>query len=498
MILLVFCLVGLPADEKTRAENIRKPVWAGRFYPAERSELEQMIDRLTREAKKTPVRALSRQSLKALKALILPHAGYIYSGLTAAHASHAIGKNRKNRKKRFAKVVLLAPDHRVGFKNGAISDVSAYQTPLGLIRLHEDAAGLRRESALFRSVPDSDRSEHSLEVILPFLQVYLGGFELVPIVLGPGDIDGLAAAVDEVLDQKTLLVVSSDLSHFLPYQEAVSRDRETIDMILQFESEKLLKRRNCACGKMPILVLLNIARKHGWQPVLLHYSNSGDTAGDKSRVVGYAAIAFYKDSSATGSSGSNRRLTHQQGQVLIRLARQTIMENLGQKVAAAAADSISAALKDSVFETRCGTFVTLTIDGRLRGCIGNLAPTESIMDGVRRNAVNAAFRDPRFPSLTARELDQVDIEISILTVPKPLEYIDSDDLVSKLRVDIDGVIIRKGSARATYLPQVWKQIPRPEDFLTYLCRKARLPGSAWKNEKLDVLTYQVHYYDEEK
>lgn len=189
-------------------------------------------------------------------------------------------------------------------------------------------------------------------------------------------------------------------------------------------------------------------------------------------------------------------LSKNQGQALVRLARRTIMERLGQKTPGDESDNLT----DSSFQEMRGTFVTLTIKGQLRGCIGSLDATESILDGVRRNAVNASFNDPRFSPLKADELDQVDIEISILTEPQPLEYQDSADLLSKLRVNVDGVILRKGSASATFLPQVWEQLPQPDKFLSHLCEKARLSDDAWKNEKekLEVLTYQVQYFEEEK
>jgi AmmeMemoRadiSam system protein B len=175
----------------------------------------------------------------------------------------------------------MGPDHRIGFNNSAISDVEAYQTPLGLIRLSKDAPVLRRQSNLFRSIPDSDMFEHSVEVILPFLQHYIKNFEFIPIVIGRADVKLLAHAIEPLIDEKTLLVVSSDLSHHLSYSEAVDRDRETINMILNLESDKLLKSSNRACGIIPILIVLEMAGKYGWEPVLLHYSNSGDTAGGR-------------------------------------------------------------------------------------------------------------------------------------------------------------------------------------------------------------------------
>ena len=486
-ILLALCLATFFQVNMANANNIRKPVYAGSFYPGTHAELTAFIKHLTGRVKQTHINSPPNTSLKAL---IMPHAGYIYSGLTAAHISLVLRENQ------FKRVIVMAPDHRVGFKGGAISDVSAYETPLGLIPLDQDATMLRDNNHLFQAIPASDRLEHSVEVVLPFLQYFLKKFDLIPIVLGQGSdlVDRVSAALDPLLDKKTLLVASSDLSHYLSYQEAVARDRETIDMILNFKAGKLLKRENAACGRIPILIVINMARRHGWQPILLHYSNSGDTAGDRSRVVGYGAIAFYGGSSMQNSIDSSQSLKKHQGQTLVRLARQTIAERLGEKSTTIDPETLA----DSAFQDHRGTFVTLTINKQLRGCIGNLDSTESILAGIKRNAINAAFHDPRFPSLKADELNRVDIEVSILTEPHPLEYGNSKDLLAKLRVNVDGVILRKGPASATFLPQVWEQLPRPEQFLSHLCMKAGLPADDWKKSRLDILTYQVQYFEEEK
>jgi len=472
--------------QEGRAELIRKAVWAGKFYPGSRSELIETIRRLTLKAEKT---AFSLPPQKTLKALILPHAGYVYSGWTAAHASRVL------RGKRFPKVLLLGPDHRVGFRNGAVSDAKAWETPLGLVRLHRDAATLIKGSHRYQPVPASDAMEHSLEVILPFLQVYLDRFQLVPVVLGPGEIDRFAGDLDRLIDEDTLLVISSDLSHYLPYDEAVLRDKETLRMILDLSSEAFSRRDNAACGRAPILVGMELARRHGWHPEVIHYANSGDTAGGKDRVVGYAAIAFYGDA-MNDQKKDQDRLSDENGQALVRLARRTIQARLGRKEEVPSDEETM--LASTHFDSRRGTFVTLKIDGHLRGCIGSLTADESLREGVRRNAVSAAFRDPRFGPLTASELDRVDIEVSILTEPRELEFTDAEDLLSKLRVNIDGVIIKKGFARSTFLPQVWEQLPRPEEFLSHLCMKAGLPADAWKQPGLKVSTYQVQYFEEHR
>jgi len=194
----------------------------------------------------------------------------------------------------------------------------------------------------------------------------------------------------------------------------------------------------------------------------------------------------------------HHELSEGQGKTLVKLARKTLMERFHREVNETETLQLDRELSEEAFKACRGTFVTLTKQGRLRGCIGSLSATEPLTENIRHNAVNAAFHDPRFPALAAEELDQIDIEISILTEPAPLQYTDADELVSLLRPEIDGVIIRKGVASATFLPQVWKQLPRPDVFLSHLCTKAGLPAGAWRAGDLEVLTYQVQYFEEDK
>jgi AmmeMemoRadiSam system protein A len=191
-----------------------------------------------------------------------------------------------------------------------------------------------------------------------------------------------------------------------------------------------------------------------------------------------------------------QNLSPEQGQLLVKLARQTLSEHLAKQIPQNETDSLNAALSDSCFDSACGTFVTLTIDGQLRGCIGNLTSSESLATGVRRNAINAAFHDPRFSALSPSELDRVTIEVSILSEPRPLYYRETAGLLKKLRPHIDGVILRKDFASATFLPQVWEQLPQPQDFLAHLCLKAGLASDAWQHSELEVSTYQVQCFEE--
>ena len=192
----------------------------------------------------------------------------------------------------------------------------------------------------------------------------------------------------------------------------------------------------------------------------------------------------------------NQPLTQEQGAALVTLARQTLDRHFGKTVASTETRRLENLLADEALQARCGTFVTLKINNQLRGCIGSLSANASIVSGVRDNALNAALHDPRFSPLKKAELSAVHIEVSVLSEPLPLAYTDADDLLTKLRPGIDGVIIKKGSVSATFLPQVWEQLPRPEAFLSNLCAKAGLPSDHWKQGGLTVLTYQVQYFEE--
>jgi AmmeMemoRadiSam system protein A len=194
---------------------------------------------------------------------------------------------------------------------------------------------------------------------------------------------------------------------------------------------------------------------------------------------------------------STERFTEDQGALLIRLARQTLMTQLNLTVNGQERAALEAALDaDDVFKKVRGTFVTLTKKGELRGCIGHLTGIAQVRQSVRQNAVSAGFHDPRFPPLTTAELAEVAIEISILTEPQPLDYADAEDLIQRLRPRVDGVIISRQGASATFLPQVWRQLPKADAFLTHLCLKAGLPANSWREGDVEVSTYQVQSFEE--
>lgn len=189
-------------------------------------------------------------------------------------------------------------------------------------------------------------------------------------------------------------------------------------------------------------------------------------------------------------------LTTAQGRILVALARHTIAKKLAVSNLEEFPEPAAGQLADPVFQTHRGTFVTLTLSGQLRGCIGTLTGHEPLIQSVPRNALNAAFHDPRFRPLSAAEFIRIQVEVSVLTAPRPLAFKDSTDLIARLRPGVDGVTLRKGAACATFLPQVWEQLPRPEDFLRHLCHKACLNPEAWRHEKITVETYQAQVFEQ--
>ncbi|MBU0636393.1 AmmeMemoRadiSam system protein B [Candidatus Micrarchaeota archaeon] len=250
---------------------------AGSFYPIEKKELEQ---ELSGYLKGTPKKLAGK-----LKAIIAPHAGYIYSGAVAGKAFQLFQQLPRKE----WEILLLGPSHTMAFEGASISLAEQWETPLGTVPVSKRAT--KMVSRIIQNIEEAHFQEHDLEVEIPFLQKTLKQFSIIPIVAGMIDGKVLAIELENQLKKNTLLVVSSDLSHYLPHKQAVKVDSKTIQAILELNTEKI-EEIGDACGKIPIITLLHLAKKKKWKPVLLDYKNSGDTAGDKSRVVGYAAIAF--------------------------------------------------------------------------------------------------------------------------------------------------------------------------------------------------------------
>jgi len=462
-------LGGEVPDEEEGPRIIREPAVAGKFYPGEESALRQMINDYIGKAAKS--------GISNVKGLVAPHAGYVYSGPVAAYGFNELDPDA------YETVIIIGPSHYVRFDGASIANVTHYRTPLGLVKLSPKAKGLIEEDVIV-SVPQIHLYEHSVEVEIPFLQSVLTDFEVIPIVAGDVNPYDLASVLLPYIDDKTLIVASSDLSHYYPYAEAVSVDQNCVDSIpgLNFTGMKKCE----ACGKIPVLTLMSIAKELGWEGKALDYRNSGDTAGDKSRVVGYVSVAFYQDASKQALSKGEQGF-------LLSLANET----LNVYLSSGSLPSIDPGKITPNLGKVQGCFVTLSKHGNLRGCIGHILPQEALWLCVRDNAISAALHDPRFPPVGYDELEDIEIEISVLSVPELLLHDSPEDLLDKLRPKIDGVVIKYQGRQSTYLPQVWDSLPDKNQFLSQLCLKQYSPADCWTKPGAEIYTYQAFVFHEQ-
>lgn len=471
---------------------IREPAVAGLFYPKDPQELSRTIDLLLASVRPASVSG-------ELKALICPHAGYPYSGLTAAFGYKVLAGRD------VGTVFLLAGSHYVAFQGASVCAADVYRTPLGDVKISSKSEALAKlppfmlEPRLPMRRPDwsvqSSRPapplgedtpetwEHSSEVEVPFLQKVLKQFEMVSVVFGQTDPAAAAQALASQLDDRSLVVVSTDLSHYKPYEQARQLDTRTVTAILNMTPVAI--GGEDACGHMPVCTLLHLAKLKGWKPKLLDYRNSGDTSGNKNQgVVGYTAIAF--------TAPEQENFTKEERKLLLDLARRTVKE----VVTAGRLPAVDPKTLPAKFAEPKGCFVTLTQNGALRGCIGNILPQMPLYQAVIGNAQSAAIRDHRFQPVRPDELDKLEVEVSVLTVPQPLAFSSPDDLLAKLKPHRDGVVLQVGGRGSTYLPQVWEQIPDKVMFLNTLSEKAGCAPDAWRSPGTAVAIYHVEAFKE--
>ena len=427
---------------------VRPAAVAGMFYPGNAPQLDSEVGELLDGVENF------EPKLGFPKALIVPHAGYIYSGPVAARAYDELAAARGV----VTRVLLFGPAHYVAGRGLAIPQADYFATPLGNIALDGEAL---RSLADLKQVVKSEPAhaqEHSLEVQLPFLQKMLGEFKLVPLAVGAAT----NAEVAEVLERlwggpETLIVISTDLSHYHAYPDAQRIDAATLARIEGFATDL---NHDEACGATALNGFLGLCRKKGLSIRRLAACNSGDTAGGKARVVGYSSFALYEGGELAPAAA---------GRTLIEIAKGSIANGLGLSSVPVKRNHLPWLLQQGA------SFVTLTKDGALRGCIGSLQASRPLGQDVAANARAAAFEDPRFPKLTREEWPRCKVEVSVLSAPKTIRFADEADLLAQIRAGEDGLILECDGKRATYLPQVWEGLPDKRRFLDELVKKAGLP-----------------------
>jgi MEMO1 family protein len=448
--------------------TVRPAAVAGMFYPGPAQQLASEVAELLDGVAQLEPR------LDFPKALIVPHAGYIYSGPVAAAAYDAIAPGREI----IQRVVMMGPVHRVPVRGLALPGCDVFETPLGRVPIDREALALLQGLPQVVTSAAAHAQEHSLEVQLPFLQRVLGNFALVPFAVGDARPGEVAAVLERLWGgRETLFVLSTDLSHYHPYDEARRIDGDSVTRIARLSGDLTHEQ---ACGATPLNGLLQAAKQRGLQAQELAACNSGDTAGGKHRVVGYCAFALYEPGSVTPAHA---------GETLVAIARAAIAHRLDLQREGPKTDAAPWLAQSGA------TFVTLRLDGKLRGCIGSLAAVRPLGADVAENAQRAAFDDPRFPALTREEWPRCRIEVSLLAAPKPLRFADESDLLRQIRAGEDGLILECDGRRGTFLPQVWEGLPEPGQFLEALKRKAGLPADT-RLARCRLWRYRVHKWGE--
>jgi hypothetical protein len=456
-LLLASCLI--PAFSS--AQGIQHAICAGSYYDNNAAKLSAQIDGFLSAAKP------EKNAVGQLRALIVPHAGYIYSGQTAAFAYKAVQGND------FETVVIIGPTHGFAFEGCSIYPEGGFETPLGIAEVDKPVAQALTKASGFPFVPQAYQEGCTVEVHVPFIQKVLPKAKIVPIVMGYPDeqtIRIMAAALAKVLkDKKALVIASTDMSHYLTKEKANAVDAETISLVQNLKTNSILRKvvgnENVLCGGGAVLAALFYAQKMGEAQVgIFKYADSAQTTRDESNVVGYFAAAVY-----TAKPLPEFTLSPEEKKELLQVARRAVEKFVRERKV------IDYETADPNFLAERGAFVTLTKGGQLRGCIGFIEPVYPLHLTVVRAAIFAATEDTRFNPVAAEELKDLNYEISVLT---PVKKIDNPRLV---QVGKHGLVIARGNRRGLLLPQVavenkWNR----EKFLSECCLKAGLEEDAWQ------------------
>jgi AmmeMemoRadiSam system protein B/AmmeMemoRadiSam system protein A len=451
---------------------VRPPAIAGTFYVGDAARLRREVTAYLEEG-----RAACPKDAPVPKAIIAPHAGHVYSGAVAACAYARLEPARD----RIRRVVLIGPAHRVPVNGIALSGAAVWRTPLGDVPIDHAWARARLAGIEGVGVADAPHAqEHCLEVHLPFLQATLGEFSLVPMLVGRAAPEQVAPVLRALWGgPETAVIISSDLSHFLDDATCRTTDAGTAAAIEALNPNAIGPHE--ACGFAAINGLLSLARRSGIRVERLDIRNSGDTAGSRDRVVGYGAWAFFESEEAGANDdpiAATAALVEAHGPALVRLAAAGLEHGVCH---GGPPGPLDLPASPPALCAPGAAFVTLThrLTDRLRGCIGSVEAHRPLAQDVHGHGYDAGFRDSRFPPVAERELPDLRVSVSVLTPSVPLPFADRDDLLSKMRPGVDGLILEDRGRRGLFLPQVWEQVPAPETFLSHLLRKAGLPETYW-------------------
>lgn len=485
MVCLVAMSHALYAQMSEEPKDVRPPAVSGPFYPSNPLLLQRQVDDFLGRAE--------RKKLKGdLVALIAPHAGYIYSGQVAAYSY------RQLEGLHFDTVILIGPSHWYYLKGASVYNHGYYRTPLGIVEVDSGLASrIIKEDPSINLIPAAHAREHSLEVQLPFLQRTLRDFKVVPILISDPTLKNCRILADAITKnikgRSVLMVASTDLSHYQPYDEACKLDRITLEAIAGLNPEEVA-RKGDLCGEAAVLATILAARELGADKArILKYANSGDTAGPKDGVVGYGAVVIYK---SHRDKGGNKEMSKEGSELLDEAEKEELLRIARSSIELYVRDGKAPEIdtKDPKLNEKMGVFVTLTEFGRLRGCIGYIQGAEPLAKAVSQMAIEAATRDPRFLPVRPDELKDIETEISVLSALKRIASID------EIELGRHGVVVKRGLHQGVFLPQVAEETGwSKEEFLSHLCQdKAGLPEDAWRGKDLEIYIFTVQKFEESK
>lgn len=461
--------------------SVRLPAVAGQFYPGNAAQIRSTLQGF--------LAPLAPQKLSAPQAILVPHAGWSFSGPTAAQAFVETAQRDYDR------VIVLSPSHHSFFAGASIPDVDLYRTPLGDIPLDPAISKLRKDE-YFSALPEAHTHEHGIEVELPFLQFLQSDFTLVPVVVGSdnsfADLEHIADALRPLVNDTTLVVISTDFTHFgqnygyTPWSENIPEhiaavDQQAFDFLTRKDAEgffNFIQDSEVTIdggSVVPVGLLLfpeaEVSR--------LSYTTSGEILEDGETSVSYAAFRF--------SEPADLSLSDAQKAALLDLAQKSLDS------AVRGTDFRLPDPPDPRLSVRQGAFVTLEKDGELRGCIGHISPVTSLWQAVAQNAAAAALHDDRFSPVSADELESLSLEVSVLSVPEKMEG-SPEERLARLAPGQDGLVLRQGTHSSTFLPQVWEQLPEKKEFLSHLSQKAGLSTAAWNDPETVWYRYRADHF----
>jgi AmmeMemoRadiSam system protein B/AmmeMemoRadiSam system protein A len=512
LLVCVFCILFVTTCKKTPApvkeavkpekeepaklaKVVLRSTLAGSWYSADAGTLSRQIEGFFKKAEVEPINNVI--------AFILPHAGYQYSGQTAA-----LGLKTTNKK--YKRVIVIGPSHRVPLEETlSVPRATHYETPLGQIPLDVEFIDKLLKYPIFQNIPQANENEHSTQIEVPLLQYRLKDFKLVPIVAGDCSEETIAKAgaiLKSLVDENTLVVASSDFTHFgpnygyVPFRENIPEQLKQLDMgayeyIKALDYKGFLDYRSktgtTICGFVPISILLSMLDK-SIEAKLIKYATSGELTGDYTNSVSYLSIAFSgkwgTPAAVTKPQAGSCELSGEDKKQLLALARKSLVYFL-QRQRIPEVSELNVTVSNAM-KCQWAAFVTLKEYSQLRGCIGDIFPRQPLYKSVIFNAINAGVNDRRFPPVTEAECNNITIEISALTPPAPIASPD------EIRIGIDGVVLSKNRYSAVFLPQVApEQGWDVNQMLTQLSLKAGLPADAWK-EGANFLVFQADVFGE--